>query len=148
MIRWHRTLTPVWMGAFILAVSSSAMARDEKDCQRTWARAVRSYLTQNRKAGPDGKMPADLDQAELAAQAWEQAFSPACQLEASGKRSEARVEAAMIGAQLLAKLDPRGCARFMDSYMQSSRSKDVCDSARSSSTEQVRSMISDSIPAR
>jgi hypothetical protein len=138
----------ILLGLLVLATASIAGARTKDDCQTQWARSVRSYLTQNRKAGPDGAVPATVDDEELAAQAWEAAFGPACDLEQQGKRKEARVEAALIGAQILSKLDARGCVQFMDAYMQSSRAKDICDVARSGATADVRQKIETSIPPK
>ena len=131
-----------------LGLASLAEARTEDDCRRAWSRGVRSYLTKNRRAGPDGKVPKNLDEEELMAQAWDAAFSPACKLEAEGKKPEARVEAAMIGVQILSKLDPTGCVRFMDKYMQSNRAQDICSSAQRSGTAQIREQITSSIPKR
>lgn len=131
-----------------LLIASVALARSKNDCETAWARSVRSYLTQNRKAAPDGSIPKTLDDEELAAQAWNAAFGPACDLEQQGEKKAARVEAAMIGARILAKLDPRGCVRFMDVYMQSSRAKDICDVAGSAGSADVRRRIEETIPAR
>ena len=83
----------------VFGFASLAEARTEDDCRRAWSRGVRSYLTKNRRAGPDGKVPKNLDEEELMAQAWDAAFSPACKLEAEGKKPEARIEAAMIGVK-------------------------------------------------
>jgi hypothetical protein len=134
---------------FLLSLAPAAQARPKGDsCQDAWSRAVRSFLTQNRKAGPDGNQPKTLDDEELIAQAWTGAFDPACKLEESGKKKEARVEAALIGAQILAKLDKRGCIGFMNAYMQSSKAKDICDVAGSAGSEELRKQIEGSIPAR
>ncbi len=133
----------------LLSLAPAAHARPAGDsCQDAWARAVRSFLTQNRKAGPDGNQPKNLDDEELIAQAWTSAFDPACKLEESGKKKEARVEAAMIGAQILKKLDPKGCISFMNAYMQSTKAKDICDVAGSAGSEDLRKRIEGSIPAR
>ena len=70
----------------LASIGSVAHARPKGDsCQDAWSRAVRSFLTQNRKAGPDGKQPKTLDDEELIAQAWSSAFDPACKLEDGGK---------------------------------------------------------------
>ena len=133
----------------LLSIASLADARPKGEaCQDSWARAVRSFLTQNRKAGPDGAQPKTLDDEELIAQAWTAAFDPACKMEDAGKKKEARVEAAMIGAQILSKLDPRACVSFMNSYMQSTKAKDICDVAGSAGSEDLRKRIEGSIPAR
>lgn len=113
-----------------------------------WSRAVRSYLTQNRRAAPDGTVPQDLDAEELAVQAWLRAFQPACRLEAEGRKAEARVEAATIGVNILVRLDPRGCETFLSSYMQSSRPSDICSAARADANVDVRDQISRTIPPR
>src|SRR5262249_37139860 len=84
-------------GALLLSVagiSGRLEAREPEECQLAWGQAVRSYLTQNRTKGPEDAV-----------------FAPACELEAKGKKDEARVEAAIIGVKALAKLDPKGCAR-------------------------------------
>ncbi len=133
----------------LVSIASIATARPKGDsCQDAWARAVRSFLTQNRKAGPDGNQPKTLDDEELIAQAWTGAFDPACKLEGSGNKQAARVEAAMIGARILAKLDPKGCVRFMDSYMQSKKAQDICGLVRTASSEDLRKQIEGSIPSR
>jgi hypothetical protein len=133
----------------LLSLAPLAHARPKGEaCQDSWARAVRSFLTQNRKAGPDGAQPKTLDDEELIAQAWTSAFDPACKLEDGGNKQGARVEAAMIGAQILARLDPKGCISFMSSYMQSTKAKDICDVAGSAGSEDLRKRIEGSIPAR
>lgn len=134
--------------ALVVGMSSIALARDADDCKNAWSSAVRSYLTQNRKAAPDGKIPTTVDEAELAAQEWSRVFAPACALEAAGKKADARVEAALIGARILAKLDPNACIGFMTSYMQSSRAEDVCTMAASPDPESARKTIASSLPAR
>ncbi|MCB9649690.1 MAG: hypothetical protein H6730_24290 [Deltaproteobacteria bacterium] len=145
----RRLLAICLFGALGVGVTGVAQARDLADCQESWSKAVRSYLTQNRRAGPDGRTPANVDEEELVAQAWQQAFGPACKLEAQGSKAEARVEAALLGVQILSKLDPRGCSRFMEYYMGSTRAKDVCDMvAGGAGTAEVRASIEGSIPAR
>jgi hypothetical protein len=124
-------LLPVAIGLIGLSLSESAEAREPEECQLAWGQAVRSYLTQNRTKGPEDAV-----------------FAPACQIESSGKKDEARVEAAMIGAKALAKLDPRGCQRFMESYMESSKPKDVCDAALQGDEAALRKIITDSVPAK
>lgn len=133
----------------LLVVPALAVARTEDACKTAWAKAVRSYLTTNRRAGPDGKVPKDVDEEELVAQAWEAAFAPACTLEQDGLKPEARVEAAMLGVQILAKLDPRGCARFMEYYMGSTKPKDVCDMVPAGAgSAELRQAIERSIPVK
>lgn len=137
------TLAGVFVGG------SVAEARSLSDCQLAWSKAVRSYLTKNRKAAPDGSVPKDMDGLEASAQQWLIAFRPACQIEASGDKPAARVEAAALGVQILARLDTRGCSRFLEYYMQSTRSEDICRSAASSSNmETLRQQIDRSIPER
>ena len=131
-----------------LGSASLAEARSVLECKTKWAQAVRSYLTKNRKAGPDGTVPTNLDEQELVAQAWLNTFTPACRIEKKGDKTAARIEAAMIGAQTLAKLDPRGCQRFMQYFMGSRRPKDVCDSASDGRGDQLRDQIARSIPSR
>lgn len=148
MLRFESLLASACLLA-ALATPGLAEARTADACQTAWAKAVRSYLTQNRKAGPDGKKPANVDEEELIAQAWEQAFAPACQLEQDGLKPEARIEAAMLGVQILAKLDARGCARFMEYYMGSTKAKDVCDMAvAGNGSAELRQSIERSIPAK
>lgn len=118
-------------GLLLASAASTAEARDPEECQLAWGQAVRSYLTQNRTKGPEDSV-----------------FAPACELENKGQKDEARIEAAIIGARALAKLDPRGCARFMENYMSSNRPKDVCDTAAGDDTSALKKMIMDSIPPR
>ncbi len=123
-------------------------ARSAGECQLAWSKAVRSYLTRNRKAGPDGQVPKDMDGAERAAEQWSAAFAPACRIESGGDKGAARVEAAAIGVQILAKLDNRGCARFLEYYMQSTRSADICRAAETGEQEDLRRQIEETIPER
>jgi hypothetical protein len=134
--------------ASVLFLARPAEARDEAECQMKWSQAVRSYLTTNRKAAPDGTVANDLDGKELADQAWLAAFKPACQLEANGDRSSARIEAATIAVQILAKLDGRGCQRFMQYYMDSARGKDVCSAGTTADSASLREQVASSIPKR
>jgi hypothetical protein len=126
-----RTLLVVSALMVTTLVEQRAQAREPEECQLAWGQAVRSYLTQNRTKGPEDAV-----------------FAPACAIEASGKKDEARIEAAIIGAQALAKLDPKGCQRFMESYMSSNRPKDVCDTANGQDAGALRKIIMDSIPPR
>lgn len=142
-------------GALVLGgalfASSPAEARTVDACQEAWSKAVRSYLTKNRKAAPDGTVPKqqDLDGMEAAAQQWIAAFRPACQIEADGDKPAARVEAAVIGVKILARLDTRGCSRFLEYYMQSSRSQEICRGAATRPSEiTLRNQIGESIPTR
>lgn len=114
-----------------IVVEQRAEAREPEECQLAWGQAVRSYLTQNRTKGPEDAV-----------------FAPACEMEAQGKKDEARIEAAVIGAKALARLDAKGCARFMESYMSSTRGKDVCDQAMQEDPAALRKLIVESIPAR
>ncbi len=141
-------LLGAFLGAMAWFTPAPAQARDLDSCQTAWSQAVRSYLTKNRKAGPDGKVPKDIDEAELAAQAWAATFRSACQLEAGGQKAEARVEAAAIGVEVLAKLDPRGCARFLEYYMQSTRGNDICSAAGTMDSAELRRQIESSIPRK
>lgn len=121
------------LGLLVLVFALPALpatARTAEDCQLAWGQAVRSYLTQNRTKGPE-----------------DEAFAPACKLEAEGKKDEARVEAVAIGASALAKLDGRGCQRFMETYIESTRPKDVCDNA-SGDREKLKALIRETMPAR
>ena len=129
-------------------VATPAQARSLDDCQLAWSKAVRSYLTKNRTAGPDGQVPSDMDGMEAAAQAWLTAFRPACEMEAEGDKGGARVEAAVLGLTILARLDMRGCARFLEYFMQSTRSAEICRAANTASTEELRDRVARTIPAR
>ena len=131
-----------------LVCGASAHARSPYECKTKWAQAVRSYLTQNRKAGPDGKVPTNLDEQEMVAQAWVEIFTPACQIEARGDKPGARIQAALIGAATLAKLDMRGCQRFMQYFMGSERPKDVCDEAKQGEGARLRTVVERSLPSR
>ncbi len=137
----------VFVGVHIVG-AGVARARSPYECKTKWAQAVRSYLTQNRKAGPDGKVPTNLDEQEMVAEAWVQIFAPACQIEAKGDKPAARIRAAQIGASTLAKLDPRGCQRFMQYFMGSDRPKDVCDQARRGEGARLREVITRTLPRR
>ncbi|MEM1025056.1 MAG: hypothetical protein AAGD10_08080 [Myxococcota bacterium] len=130
----------------LFASPGEVWARSGPECMTAWSRAVRSYLSQNRKATPDGKVPDDLDGEEMAAQAWMEAFRPACELEQSGDSSEARVQAALTGTLILARLDPQGCEAFLLSYMSSDRPRDICSAAGQGID--VRDDIARSIPER
>ena len=61
------------------------------------------------------------------------------------QRPEARIEAAIIGVKALAALDTKGCQRFMESYMSSSRPKDVCDAANGTDEGRLRKLITDQL---
>ena len=118
-------------GAFALSVVGGgiAQARGVEDCQLAWGQAVRSYLTQNRTKGPE-----------------DQSFRPACEIEASGDKPKARIEAVLIGARALARLDPKGCKRFMEVYVQSKEPEKVCTEAGGDDSEGLRRLITDSMP--
>ena len=137
----------VLLSLVLTSVPAPAQARSETECMTAWARAVRSYLTQNRKANPDGTLPEDLDGEEAAAQAWMRAFSPACTIEQSGETEQARVEAALIGTRILARLDPRGCTTFLGSFMESTRPSDICSAATQDGID-IRTQIARTIPPR
>jgi hypothetical protein len=137
--------TLLWAIVLGLATPSQAWARSAPECMTAWSRAVRSYLTQNRKATPDGRVPDDLDGEEAAAQAWMGAFRPACETEQSGQAAEARVQAAVIGVRILTRLDPNGCEAFLSAYMSSDRPRDICSAAGQGID--VRDDIARSIPA-
>jgi len=142
-MRWCHAIL---VSLFVLPLP--ALARTETDCKTAWSRAVRSYLTQNRRAAPDGTVPEDLDGEELAVQAWLRAFEPACRLEAQDRTDEARVEAAAIGVRILARLDPRGCVTFLRAYMQSSRPQDICSAVQTDAPIDLGSQIAATIPRR
>lgn len=134
--------------AAMTATETAAHARPIDACQLAWSKAVRSYLTKNRKAAPDGTVASDMDGMEQAAQAWLATFRPACEIEAAGDKPSARVEAALIGTKVLAKLDMRGCARFLEYFMESTRPQDLCRAVPTSTDDDLRSQIEGSIPAK
>lgn len=134
--------------ASLTLIPSQGRARSIDDCQSAWSKAVRSYLTKNRKAAPDGSVPKDMDALEAASQQWLTAFRPACELEAAGDKPGARVEAAALGVKILAKLDLRGCSRFLEYYMQSTRSQEICRTAVAADDGDLRQQIESSIPER
>lgn len=120
------------LGAVVLvgAGAGAVQARSVEDCQLKWGQAVRSYLTQNRTKGPE-----------------DVAFKPACDIEAGGDKPKARVEAAIIGAMALAKLDMKGCKKFMEVYMQSSEPQKVCEQAAGAGDkEALRTLVAGSLP--
>ena len=112
--------------------AATAEARDAETCMQLWGKAVRSYLTQNRTQGPDDEV-----------------FRPACEIEGSDK-DKARIEAVLIGTRALAKLDPRGCAKFLDIYVEAKGSKQICDRAATSpdDADGLRKLIAESVPPR
>ncbi len=140
-----KTLLLVLLG---LQWAPPAHARNEDDCKRAWSRAVRSYLTQNRKASPSGEVPKDLDAEERSAQAWLDVFKAACRQEKEGQKSEARIEASLAGAQVLVKLDPRACVQFMSAYMGASSPQDICQKIPRGSSETLRALLRSSLPPR
>ena len=107
----------------------NAMARDIEDCQLMWGQAVRSYLTQNRTKGPE-----------------DEAFKPACELEAKGDKPAARVEAVTIGVKALAALDMRGCARFMETYIGATLPAKICEAAKGDDAEGLKKLVEGSLP--
>lgn len=150
--KWGRTPARIVSSAFFLSLvvgsAGRAEARTTDECLQAWSKAVRSYLTQNRKAAPDGTVPKDMEGTELAAQKWLSAFRPACEFEAAGDKPSARIEAAALGVKILARLDLRGCSRFLEYYMQSTRPREICRVARSADDDQLRRQIETTIPSR
>lgn len=142
------TLCVLAFGLFGFGMPAKALARSETDCASAWSRAVRSYLTQNRRAAPDGTVPEDLDGEELAAQAWVDAFRPACRLEAAGDGRGARVAAAAAGVAILVRLDPNGCTRFLSAYMGSSEPQALCSMATEAPRSELEKALSPTLPAR
>lgn len=131
-----------------ITLSDEAFARTRSECQATWSKAVRSYLTQNRRAAPDGTVPKDMDALDVAAKKWLQAFKSACDLESSGDRLGARVEATRLGIKILAKIDDRGCQRFLKYYMQVSNPGALCAAADSVDEASLRTRIQRNLPKR
>lgn len=122
--------TAAVLGTF---TASPAQARGVEDCQLAWGQAVRSYLTQNRTKGPEDVI-----------------FKPACSIESSGDKPKARVEAVVIGVQALVKLDPKGCARFLQSYVEAREPQAICNKAQNSpdDVDGLRRLVEQSIPAK
>jgi hypothetical protein len=117
--------------ALAFTVGGTAFARDTEDCQTKWGGAVRSYLMQHRTTHDD--------------KYWEAAFKPACDLEKSDK-AKARVEAVMIAARELVRIDPRGCARFLDSYVGVQGPEKICQAASGGDDAALRKMVQSSLP--
>jgi hypothetical protein len=117
--------------AFACVLGGTAYARDTEDCQTKWGGAVRSYLMQNRNTHDD--------------KYWEGVFKPACDIEKSDK-AKARVEAVVIAAQELVKIDPRGCARFLDSYVGAQMPEKICEAASGGDAAALRKMIESNLP--
>ncbi|MCC7382851.1 MAG: hypothetical protein IT384_13525 [Deltaproteobacteria bacterium] len=118
-------------GAFALgAWPRAAEARGVEDCMLWWAQAVRSYLTQNRTQGPEDEI-----------------FRPACEIEGKGDKAKARIEAVLLGARSLSKLDPRGCERFLEVYVQSKEPQKICaEAAGEAGDAALRKLIASTIP--
>lgn len=124
----------VALAGLLSTTDAPAQTRDSADCMLAWHRAVSSYLTQNRTGFPqDEKMSV---------------FEPACQKEQEGDKAGARVEAIMIGAINLAKLDKNGCRSFMKSYAGSKSAGEVCSQAESGPSDTLRKLIKESIPPK
>ena len=138
-----------FVGMELVAVGG-AEARAVDDCKRSWARAVRSYVTRSKaKVGPDGVPSKSLDDEERVAQDWFAVFSEACALEADGDKPGSRLEAALSAARSLIQVDPPACTKFMRYYMGSTRPQDVCDMVRNGvGSEGVRRTLESSIPPR
>jgi len=119
--------------ALAFGATGPASARGVEDCSLAWGQAVRSYLTQNRTKGPE-----------------DAAFRAACQIETGGDKAKARVEAVLIGVQTLVKLDPKGCARFLESYVGSRDGTSICTKASSAPNDAdgLRKMIETTIPPK
>lgn len=143
-------LSVLAFGLMELVAVGVVEARGVSDCQRSWARAVRSYVARAKaKIGPDGAAPQNLDDEERVHQAWLSVFSKACALEADGDPVASRLEAALSGARALTQVDPPACTRFMRYYMGSNRSQDVCDMVKAGAgTEGTRRTLESSIPPR
>lgn len=136
MTTTNKTKTLIGAAAMATALAlgaTGASARGVEDCSLAWGQAVRSYLTQNRTKGPE-----------------DAAFRAACEIETGGDKAKARVEAVLIGVTTLVKLDPKGCARFLESYVGSREGQPTCTKAAQSpnDTDGLRKMIQDSIPAK
>ncbi|MBX2814219.1 MAG: hypothetical protein KTR25_20590 [Myxococcales bacterium] len=128
-----------------LSKPREAGARTIEQCQQVWSKAVRSYLTQNRKAAPDGSIPQDMEALDAAARQWLSAFRPACEREGSGDRSGARVLAAHIGVRILAKVDGKACTRFLEYYMRASKPVMICQTASSADDSALKEQLSENL---
>ncbi len=159
--RRHRRRYPVGMhstkAGYVLSLvvlvggllpPSSASARSFEDCKLRWGSAVRSYLTQNRRAGPDGKVPTNIDETEAVAAAWVDLFGPACKLETTGKKREARLMAATVGTATLARLDPVACQRFLHYFMSAKNPEGVCQTALDASPERLKARVAAALKHR
>jgi hypothetical protein len=113
--------------------AGAAEARGVEDCQLAWGQAVRSYLTQNRTKGPEDVV-----------------FRPACTIESQGDKAKARVEAVVIGVQALVKLDAKGCARFLESYVEAREPQAICNKAQQTpdDVDGLRRLVETSIPSK
>ena len=129
--------SPPWIAALLLGVGLAAAlpagpadARTADECAMKWSMAARSYLTKNRTQGPE-----------------DAEFRGACVLESSDKAT-ARVEAVATAVRSLAKLDPAGCERFLQSYVASKKPREICAAATGGDFEALKKLIADNIPPR
>ncbi|MBI2378304.1 MAG: hypothetical protein HYV07_30170 [Deltaproteobacteria bacterium] len=133
MIRWNQWKRcgqiALMSGFVVLGTSTLASARGIDDCQLAWGQAVRSYLTQNRTKGPE-----------------DATWKAACEKEQSGDKEGARVEAIAIGAEVLSKLDKRGCENFLKAYVEASTPDRICEAAGAGKGDEVRKLVKDSAP--
>lgn len=121
--------------------ASTAEARSLSDCKMAWSKAVRSYLSQNRSAGPDGTVPASIEDKDRVDQAWLDAFTPACEQEAKRDKRGARLTASATGAQVLQRLDPKACQRFLSYYMRVKDADVVCAAASTEGLKPVKEAL-------
>ena len=124
------TLVAALVFTGLTGTADRAEARDTEDCMQAWGRAVRGYLTQKRTSGPE-----------------DEAFKPACALEAKGDKAAARLEAVLIGMKALAALDMKGCGRFMGLYIGATLPEKLCEATKTEQDQGLREMVKDSLPA-
>ena len=130
------------MLAGVIVPTGLALARDVEDCKARWGSAVRSYLTKNRRAGPSGKVPTNLDEMEEVGMAWIDMFNDACRLEKAGKRRRSRLLAASLGTEALARLDQVACQRFLHYFMKAKDPEGVCQSALEDDRDRIKANLS------
>lgn len=111
-----------------VTAAGPASARSPDECAQKWAMASRSYLTKNRTQGPE-----------------EGEFRAACALESRDKPA-ARLEAIAVAVRALAKLDVAGCERFLDSYIQAKKPKEICAAANDDAA--LKKLIGENVAPR
>lgn len=114
--------------SFVLAADKAK--RSPEDCAAAWGKAVRSYGKETKTPTPDDKE-----------------FAGACDLESTGDKAGARLEAIRVGVVALAKQDGDGCVRFLTSYIGAKDPKAVCDLATGEDEAGLKKAITENLPA-